>query len=150
MAITIESATLQHLHQLYEIEKESFEKEAFSKQQIAHLLTNRNSIGLIAKENDQIVGFVIGMIYVERNSLTGHILTIDVSPTCRRKGIGSKLLREIEEIFKKNKVQACRLEVRENNVAALNLYQKFGYKKIGRLKNFYGDADGIYLRKTLA
>ncbi|MCL6578809.1 MAG: GNAT family N-acetyltransferase, partial [Candidatus Bathyarchaeota archaeon] len=81
MEVTIEDASIQHLDRLYEIEKECFDKEAFTKQQIAHLLTDYNSIGLVAKINDKIVGFVIGMLYIERTALAGHILTIDVSPT---------------------------------------------------------------------
>jgi ribosomal protein S18 acetylase RimI-like enzyme len=43
----------------------------------------------------------------------------------------------------------CRLEVREDNVAAINLYKKQGYQTIGRLRNYYGSAHGLYLRKNL-
>jgi len=41
------------------------------------------------------------------------------------------------------------LEVREDNVAAVNLYQKLGYKKVGRLENYYGNAHGLHLKKML-
>ncbi|MEM3789197.1 MAG: ribosomal protein S18-alanine N-acetyltransferase [Candidatus Bathyarchaeia archaeon] len=148
--IKIEDASITHLERLFEIEMECFKSEAFTKQQIAHLLTNQNCISLIAKENDKIIGFIIGMVYVEDNVLTGHILTIDVSPNHRRKGVGIKLLEELEKIFRDKGVKVCRLEVREDNVAALNLYQKFGYKKVGKLHHYYGDAHGILLEKALA
>lgn len=149
MSVTIEDASIRHLDRLYEIEIECFEREAFTKQQIAHLLTDYNSVSLVAKVNGEIVGFIIGMIYLERNSLTGHILTIDISLIHRRKGTAQKLLQEIEKIFKEKGVKACRLEVREDNIAALRLYQKFGYKKVAKLKNYYGNAHGIYLKKDL-
>ena len=149
MPITIEDASIHHLDKLYEIEIECFEREAFTKQQIAHLLTDYNSVSLVAKVNSEIIGFIIGIIYLERNSPTGHILTIDISPIHRRKGIAQKLLQEIEKIFKEKGVKACRLEVREDNIAALRLYQKFGYKKVAKLKNYYGNAHGIYLKKDL-
>jgi ribosomal-protein-alanine N-acetyltransferase len=149
MPITIEDASIRHLDKLYEIEMECFEREAFTKQQIAHLLTDYNSVSLVAKVNGEIIGFIIGIIYLERNSPTGHILTIDISPIYRRKGIAQKLLQEIEKIFKEKGVKACRLEVREDNIAALRLYQKFGYKKVAKLKNYYGNAHGIYLKKDL-
>jgi ribosomal-protein-alanine N-acetyltransferase len=149
MEVAIEDASIQNLDRLYEIEKECFEREAFTRQQIAHLLTDYNSLGLVAKVNSEIVGFVIGMVYIERRSLTGHILTVDVSPTHRRKRVAQNLLQEIEKIFKGKGVRTCHLEVRENNIAALSLYQKLGYKKIARLKNYYGNAHGIYLRKDL-
>jgi len=128
---------------------ECFEKETFTKQQIAYLLNDYNSISLVAKENEKIVGFIIGRIHVERKSLIGHILTIDISPAHRRKGIAVKLLQEIERIFKEKSVKVSYLEVREDNLVALSLYQKSGYKKIGRLRNYYENAHGICLRKTL-
>lgn len=149
MGVTIEDASIQHLDRLYEIEMECFDKEAFTKQQIANLLTNYNSVGLVAKINGKIVGFVIGMLYMERTALAGHILTIDVSTAYRKKGIAQKLLHEIEKIFKEKGAKTCHLEVREDNIAALRLYQKLGYKKVARLKGYYKDANGIYLRKSL-
>jgi ribosomal-protein-alanine acetyltransferase len=149
MPITIEDASIRHLDRLYEIEMECFDREAFTKQQIAHLLTDYNSISLIATANSEIIGFIISTMYLERNSLTGHILTIDISPVHRRKGTAQKLLQEIEKIFKEKGVKVCRLEVREDNIAALRLYQKLGYKKVAKLENYYGNAHGIYLRKDL-
>jgi ribosomal-protein-alanine acetyltransferase len=150
MPVIIEDVSIRHLDRLYEIEKECFKEEAFTKEQIAQLLSGYNSISLVARVDSRIAGFVIGMIYVDRNALHGHILTIDVSPAYRRKGIGQKLLQEIEKIFRQKDVSASHLEVREDNVAAINLYRKLGYEKIGRLKNYYGNAHGVYLKKTLA
>jgi len=150
MTVTVEDASIRHLDRLYEIEMECFGEEAFTKRQIVQLLTDYNSVGLVARENDRILGFIIAMIYVDRNALSGHILTIDVSPAHRRKGIGQMLLQEIEKIFKTKGVKTSHLEVREDNVAAISLYTKLGYQKIGKLKNYYGNAHGIYLKKVLA
>jgi len=148
--VKIEDASITHLDRLFEIEMECFKREAFTKQQIAQLLTNQNCISLIAKENGKIIGFIIGMVYAEDDVLTGHILTIDVSPSYRRKGVGIKLLQELERIFRDRQVKVSRLEVREDNIAALGLYQKLGYKKVGKLHYYYGDAHGILLEKVLA
>ncbi len=150
MAVTIEDASIRHLDRLYKIEMECFKREAFTKQQIAQLLTSHNAISLIAKENEEIVGFIIGMLYVEDNTLVGHVLTIDISLNHRRRGVGIKLLHEIEKIFRDKQARVCRLEVREDNIAALSLYQKLGYKKVAKLEYYYGDAHGILLEKSLA
>ena len=149
MQITIEDASVKLLDKLYEIEKHCFEKEAFTKQQIAYLLTDYNAIGLAARVNGEITGFVIGRIDIVRNVPFGHILTVDIAPSYRRKGIAQKLLHDIEVIFKEKGAKECRLEVREDNAAAVNLYQKLGYKKMGKLEKYYGDAHGLYLKKTL-
>lgn len=145
----MEDASLKHLDRLCEIEGECFDREAFTRQQMIHLLTDYNSVGLIAKVDEKIVGFIIGMIYFDRNSSVGHILTIDVLPTYRRRGIGQMLIQEMEKIFKNKGVRTCRLEVREDNIAALRLYQKLGYEAVAKLKNYYGNFHGIYLRKNL-
>ena len=149
MKIKIEDASVRFLDKFYEIEKQCFEREAFTKQQIAYLLTNYNAIGLVARVNGEIAGFIIARIDIVRNVPFGHILTVDIEPSHRRKGIAQKLLHEIEVIFKERGIKECRLEVREDNVAASNLYQKLGYKKVGKLEKYYGNAHGLYLKKTL-
>ena len=149
MAIKIEDTSIRLLGKLYEIEKQCFGQEAFTKQQLTYLLTAYNAIGLAARVNSEIAGFAIARVDIGRNTSFGHILTVDIAPTYRRKGIAQKLLQEIETIFRKKGIKECRLEVREDNVAALNLYQKLGYKKVGKLEKYYDKAHGLYLQKTL-
>jgi len=149
MTLTVQDASIKSLERLYQIEKECFVEEAFTKKQISLLLTDYNSISLMVKENVEIVGFIVGIIYPDGKTINGHILTIDVSPSHRRRGVGQMLLQEMEKIFVQKSVQACLLEVKESNVAAISLYRKLGYEEIGRLENYYGKTDGIYLRKIL-
>jgi len=150
MTLTVQDASIKSLERLYQIEKECFVEEAFTKKQISLLLTDYNSISLVAKENEEIVGFIVAMMYPDGKTINGHILTIDVSLPHRRKGVGQMLMREMEKIFTQKGVQICLLEVREDNVAAIGLYHKFGYEEIGRLENYYGKTDGIYLRKIMS
>jgi ribosomal-protein-alanine N-acetyltransferase len=150
MLAKIEKASIGDLDRLCEIELRCFETEAFTKQQIACLLTDSSSVILVSRVKGEIVGFIIGKTYIDEKPATGQILTIDVSPNQRRKGIGERLLQEIEKTFKDRGVKMCDLEARENNIVALSLYHKFGYKRVGRLENYYGNAHGIRLRKVLA
>jgi ribosomal-protein-alanine acetyltransferase len=149
MDIKIETATTKFLDKMVAVEKQSFGKEAFTRRHIVYLMTDYNAITLAARVNGEIEGFVIARIEVEGNLPLGHILTLDVSPSHRRKGIAQKLLRETEAWLKQKGVNECRLEVREDNAAAINLYQKLGYKKIGKLEKYYSDAHGLYLKKIL-
>ena len=150
MTAVIEDALIRHLDRLFEIENECFEEEAFTKEQITQLLKEYNCVSLVARVGGIIAGFVIGIMYVDRRALNAHILTIDVSPAYRRKGIGQLLLQEIERIFRDKGVKDSSLEVREDNVAAINLYRKLGYEKVGKLRKYYGNANGIYFKKALA
>lgn len=149
MDIEISNVTIRLLDKLWAIENQCFEQEAFTKQQLAYLIADYNTIGLTALANGEIVGFALARVNIRRNVTFGHILTIDVAPTYRRKGIAQKLLQEIENTLRDRGVNECRLEVRENNKAALNLYRKLGYTKIGRLEKYYGTTHGLYLKKSL-
>ena len=149
MDIKLGDITIRLLDKLCEIEEQCFEQEAFTRQQLAYLIADCNTIGLTAMLNNEIAGFAIARVGIERNIIFGHILTIDVAPAHRRKGIAQTILQEIEAIFRERDIEECRLEVRENNLAALNLYKKLGYIKIGRLEKYYGCAHGLYLKKNL-
>ncbi|MGD0644078.1 MAG: ribosomal protein S18-alanine N-acetyltransferase [Candidatus Bathyarchaeia archaeon] len=149
METKIETASIKLLDKLCEIEEQCFDREAFTKRQIAYLLMDYNTIALVAKANSDIAGFVIAQAEIENNTLYSHIITINVAPDYRRKGIASKMLEEIESIFKQKGITECHLEVREDNGAALKLYQKTGYQKIGRLEKYYGKNHGLYLKKNL-
>jgi ribosomal-protein-alanine N-acetyltransferase len=137
------------LDQLYNIETECFRKEAFTKKQIAQLLTDYNSISLLARYGGKAVGFIIGRMSVDEKALAGHILTLDVLPAQRRRGIGRRLLQELENLFAEKNIREIYLEARVDNVAALRLYEAMGYDKIGKLKNYYGDTHGVYFKKVL-
>ena len=150
MAGIVEGASIKYLDRLYEIERECFAEEAFTKKQIAHLLTDYNCMTLVARADGRIVGFITGVLYQDKKAFTGHVLTIDVSVSHRRRGIGQKLLQEMEATLVQKGVQVCVLEVREGNAPAIGLYMKLGYKEVGKLKNYYGKANGIYLKKILA
>jgi len=148
MDIKIETATITLLDRLYEIEKQSFNHEAFTKQQISYLLTDYNAISLAARVNGEIVGFAIGRMDEARRTPYGHILTLETLPSHRRGGVAQKLLIELEALFTEKGAVESRLEVRDDNVAAISLYQKLGYKRVGKLERYYGNAHGLYLKKS--
>ena len=148
MEVKIETASIRLLEPLYKIEEQCFEEEAFTKRQIAYLLTDYNAIALAAKAGTDIAGFII--IQVETDDIEfGHIITINVARKYRRKHIATKLLQEIEGLLKQRGVGECHLEVREDNNAAIKLYQKQGYQRTSRLERYYGKKHGFYFKKVL-
>lgn len=149
MEVQIAAASILDLDRLYKIELECFDREAFSKRQIARLLSDLDCVNLVAKTDSDIVGFIIGSIFFNQKLRVGRILTIDVMPSHRRRGVAEKLLLEIEKIFREIGAESSQLEVREDNIAALRLYQKLGYVRIATLKEYYGNAHGIRLEKNL-
>jgi ribosomal-protein-alanine N-acetyltransferase len=150
LAITIKQATIKDLETLYKIEKECFTKEAFTKKQIRNLLQNSNAISLIAQTNGETAGFVIGLTYSNNKARIGHVITIDIAIKHRRKGIGMRLINELERKFVRKGVETCYLEVRIDNVVARELYRKQGYKETKQLKYYYPKrTNGVQLKKKL-
>lgn len=150
MSVIVQKASKADLDNLHMIEQKSFTAEAWSKKQIAMFLGSTGSVSLIAKVGGRIVGFVIGLIERYDGFKLGHIITIDVLPDYRRKGIGMALLKSVEQEFKKADLKICYLEVREDNRDARRLYHKAGYVEIERLQNYYPrGGHGVRLEKTL-
>jgi ribosomal-protein-alanine N-acetyltransferase len=150
MNLTIQKAKAEDLETLYQIEKKCFTIEAFDINHIETLLHAPNSVTLVALAEKKIVGFIIGLILEEEKEKLGYIITLDVLPKYRRKRVGHRLLEEVERIFREKAVKNCYLEVRIDNIAALGLYAKHGYKQVAHLKNFYQKGlDGIRLKKIL-
>ncbi len=150
MSVKIEIATIKLLDKLYEIEKQSFQHEAFSTRLISYLLRDYNATNLVARLNGEIVGFAIGRIEEEIGMLYGHVFTLETLPHYRHKGIGQKLLRLLEDMFVERGAIESRLEVREDNNAAINLYLKLGYEKAGKIEGYYGNSPGLFFKKNLS
>ena len=150
MPIIIQQAAIKDLETLYKIEKECFTKEAFTKKQIENLLQSSNAISLIARTNGENAGFIIGLTYPNSKARIGHVITIDIVIKHRRKGIGIRLLNELERKFVRKGVETCYLEARIDNVAARELYRKQGYKETKQLKHYYPKrTNGVRLKKKL-
>ncbi len=151
MPISIQTATMDDLEKLYEIERECFTTGAYSRKHIAALLLDPNCYGLIAKLNGEVAGFIIGLIHATNvGTKAGHVYTLDVAVRQRRKGVGSTLLEALERVFTEENVEFCCLEARLDNAPAVELYLKRGYTKVDTLSNYYEKGGhAIRLRKAL-
>ncbi len=67
----------------------------------------------------------------------------------RFNGIGTKLLDYLINIAFDKKVDNITLEVRLSNIIARNLYKKFGFKEVAIRKYYYGDEDGILMKRSI-
>jgi ribosomal-protein-alanine N-acetyltransferase len=89
----------------------------------------------VARLDRRIVGY--GGMWVVMDE--AHITTLAVDPPFRRRKIAQRLLMALlEEAVILGAVRAT-LEVRETNLAAQNLYHKFGFRVTGVRKAYYTD-----------
>lgn len=68
-----------------------------------------------------------------------HVTTIAVRGTHRRKGLGELLLVHAIDLGMELNAQVITLEVRISNTTAQELYQKYGFNKVGVRKGYYTD-----------
>ena len=66
----------------------------------------------------------------------GYIDNIAVRPEYRRQGVAAELLKAFLR-FGNAKLTFLTLEVRASNLPAISLYGKYGFKEVGRRKNYY-------------
>lgn len=92
----------------------------------------------------QVNGIDVAFIIVEDVIDVINIVDVFVEEDYRRKGIASELLKFIFEYFCERDVKFM-LEVREDNMPGIRLYEKFGFKCIHVRKKYYKDADAIIM-----
>ena len=150
MCITIEKATcadaaeiLQYLKQIgAETDNLTFGAEGLPftiESEAAYISQIENScdaIMLIAKENGKIVGNASLSRLSCRMKHRGD-LGVSVLKKCWNRGIGSQLLLEIINFAKEKSFEVIDLQVRSDNLSAIHLYEKFGFKKIGTHPAFF-------------
>jgi [ribosomal protein S18]-alanine N-acetyltransferase len=80
-----------------------------------------------------------------------QVLNIATAPTFRNKGYGTSLLAYAIERLTERGVRDFYLEVREGNKKAMGIYDKFGFKKIGKRKKYYTEPneDAIVMHLTV-
>jgi [ribosomal protein S18]-alanine N-acetyltransferase len=78
-----------------------------------------------------------------------HITNIAVHPEFRGIGLGDVIMEDIIKMAAEGGVHSMTLEVRVNNIAAINLYRKFGFEDIAIRKGYYQDTgeDAIIMWK---
>lgn len=137
-------ATTDDLKAIKEIEDESFHKPFTLEELIYEIKENPFSKYILCLIDGKIVGFI--NFWITFDSAT--INQIATKKEYRNKGIATNLLEYAETLLKKENVEFFTLEVRESNVAAINLYLKFGFIKISVKKGYYDDGeDAIYMVK---
>ncbi len=96
-------------------------------------------------EKDKIIGFLLYSLIYDRI----EIEQFEVTTKKRRKGIGDKLLKYLIEKYQYSDIKNITLEVKEDNIAAINLYKKYGFKKVSTREKYYAGINGLLMEKAL-
>lgn len=129
--IIIRKAVTEDVPAIAEIEKSSI-PQPWSEAAFADALTQENAVTLVAEADGEIAGFITGVFLFDN----ADIYSVATAEQHRKKGIGGKLLQAFFDTLP-NEVETVGLEVRESNSAAISLYEKYGFERVGLRKNFY-------------
>ncbi len=83
-----------------------------------------------------------GLLLARRIGDEVEVLTLFRAPNLQQKGVGALLIEQLIHHFTETGIERITLEVGEQNVRALSLYQRFGFVKVGRRPGYYQPCDG--------
>ena len=96
-------------------------------------------------------GVLVGYLICSRYDTVWHVMNVAVDPDRRRTGIATALLADL---FRRvgSQTERFTLEVRESNRAAIELYERYGFRAAGTRRRYYQDngEDAVIMWRTRA
>lgn len=111
---------------------------------------DKTSVHLVACKNGEIIGDG-SLSGLPRRMCHRAEVALTVRRDYWRQGIGNALMEELIKYAKENGIEILNLEVRSDNINAVRLYEKFGFKHIGtspayfKINGDYADFELMYL-----
>ena len=100
--------------------------------------------------DDEISGYGIMSVAAQES----HILNLCIDPKQHRMGLASILLQHLLDAAVDHDAVIAYLEVRPSNLAAINLYSKAGFRRVGVRRDYYpaleGREDAFVMSRNLA
>lgn len=147
----IRDMTVDDLQQVYAIELAAH-KTPWSLQ----LLNGCLQVGyhcLVIESLNESAACILGYLICRFKASQCHILNLCIDPMHQRNGYGEQLLKHTIDSIDQTQFDTVMLEVRPSNVAALNLYHRFGFSQVRVKRNYYRDEtgfeDAVVLEKKL-
>jgi len=78
-------------------------------------------------------GFILYRLVADES----EILSVAVTPACRRRGIGKALIEEALRHLYREGAKSIHLEVEDSNAAAIGLYRGVEFRESGRRAGYY-------------
>ncbi|MDA0682848.1 MAG: GNAT family N-acetyltransferase [Bacteroidetes bacterium] len=146
----IRAARPDDLQELLSIESSSFSGDRISSRSFVRFLRQPSSRILVAEMSDHsITGYAL--VLLRRNSRKARLYSIAVDPVHRGSGVGTQLLGAIESTVREMHCLELSLEVRTDNTAAIDIYQRHGFVVSSTKPNYYEDGAGaLVLQKSFS
>lgn len=133
----IRGAQPRDLQDLERIETASFEGDRLSARSFRRLLASPSCDTIVADLDGRVAGYA--MVFYRASSDIARLYSIAIEATARGLGLGRKLAEASIAAAARRGKRRFRLEVREDNAAAIELYRKLGFHGIGSVETYYED-----------
>ena len=134
-AFSLRRLELGDLDAIERIERASY-PTPWSRSMFAGELAKQSSLSIAAVTPDeQLVGYLVLSRYVD----AWHVMNVAVDPEHRRLGIATAMLARLFEVTRDDAERGYTLEVRVSNLAAIALYESFGFVSRGVRRGYYTD-----------
>jgi [ribosomal protein S18]-alanine N-acetyltransferase len=131
MPLAIRSAALNDVPAILALERQSPAAAHWTREQYNRLLSS--GVVLVAEEAGQLCGFVCAQAVAGE----WEVENVVVAAALLRRGIADELVRALIQRAKNAAASALLLEVRESNLPARGLYEKHGFREVGRRPAYY-------------
>ena len=121
--MTYRSWKFEDILKISELEKECF-SDPWTYRMFVEGFSSKLFYGVCAVEDGEIVGYACETVLFEN----AEVDNIAVAESCRRRGVGKKLLKKLETEAKERGARVILLEVRVSNAPAMTMYLKEGFK----------------------
>jgi len=145
MNVVIRKMRMEDIEQVIAIDRVSFSLPWPERSFRFELTDNPASRCWVAEVDGKLVGMIVAWLIVDEV----HVATIATHPDFRRQGIAKKLLSYALQHLSIEGAQSSFLEVRASNLAAQEMYRKFGYEESGVRRRYYKDNDEDAILMTL-
>ena len=149
LTATLRPVTFADIEALYALDQVCFEPGiAYSRGELRRFLGIATAQGVLADEDGTLAGFAVGYLTRRR---TAHVVTLDVGPARRRRGLGRDLLEALLARLARAGALEARLEVSTENAGAIAFYEKLGFRIRRPLPGYYGPGrDGLEMERDLS
>jgi ribosomal-protein-alanine N-acetyltransferase len=131
MPPTIRSASCADVPAILAIERQTASAAHWSQEEYEKLV--KTGVVLVAEEAGRVFGFVCAKVVAGE----GEIENIVVATQFLRQGIADRLLQALLDQAQTLAASRILLEVRESNMPARRLYEKHGFREVGRRRRYY-------------
>ncbi|HYD31296.1 MAG TPA: GNAT family N-acetyltransferase/peptidase C39 family protein [Azospirillaceae bacterium] len=146
--VVIRKAGTEDIPALLAIETRSFQTDRLTRRNFHHLITRGHAVCLVEAHGKLIAGYAL-VLFNSGTSLA-RLYSFAVDPDWRAHGVGRRLLAAAEAAAQEQGCAYLRLEVRRDNLSAIALYKKTGYREFGTYIDYYEDhMEALRLEKRM-